>query len=188
MRMSRELTFLSFFLIMSVLEVKTVNFTPQNCGDEKMMSGLHGIIQTPNFPNPFPVPIRCRWVIDASGYHNATIYIYFTQMFVTTGLKIADYSYYDKNDSTGLAVGKIFELPSRKTLKVDHLSTDWSYSVIDFELNQLEGNHVRALHNLMNVFGFNITYEISLNGRKSEACTVSDCSLAGNCYASQDFS
>ncbi|XP_065201257.1 uncharacterized protein LOC135832148 isoform X2 [Planococcus citri] len=186
MQMSIDFTFLLFFLIMSVFKVKTVNFTPHNCGEEKFMHQKHGIIQTPNFPRAFTAPIRCRWVIDASNYSDPTIYVYFTQLFVTTGLNMSEYIYY--NDGIGYNGKTIFVLPPKESLEQEFVRTNLTYLVIDFELHQLEGNHLRALDNLMDVFGFNITYEISTNEPSKNFCTVVDCSLAGHCYASSDFS
>lgn len=191
MQMSTNCMFL-LFLFMMVLKTKSMNFTPQNCGKEIVLHDSHGIIQTPNFPNAFPVPIKCRWIIDASNFSgsdvNLTIYIYFTQMFVTTGLNITEYMLYDKESSIGYVGQTIFSLPPYNSLEVEFVRTNCTYLVIDFELNQLQGNHIRALYHLMNVYGFNITYEISNGVQRAEWCTLTRCSLTGYCYASADFS
>lgn len=69
---------------------------------------------------------------------------------------------------------------------VQWLLTRRHYLVIDFALERLEGNHLRVLDDLLDVYGFNITYETRRDVRNS-TCSVVGCSLSGNCYASKDF-
>lgn len=71
---------------------------PQTCGGH--LKGHVGTIQTPNFPNPFPVPIKCRWVIEHD-IVNGTISIYFTQQYTTSGLTFTEYMYYDESYKLG---------------------------------------------------------------------------------------
>lgn len=78
---------------------------PQTCGG--VLKGPVGIIQTPNFPNPFPVPIKCRWIIEHD-IVNGTISIYFTQQYTTSGLTFTEYMYYDDS----------YKLGERKALSV----------------------------------------------------------------------
>lgn len=74
-----------------------------------MLVADRGVIQTPNFPRKFSVPIQCRWVIDAS--HNAnsqdsSIVVYFTQLLVSTGLTFTEFDYYEP-DSTFQLGGRL---------------------------------------------------------------------------------
>ena len=39
-----------------------------------------GVIETPNFPQKFPLPLDCAWVIDKSGLEQHYIHVYFTQV------------------------------------------------------------------------------------------------------------
>lgn len=71
---------------------------PQTCGGR--LKGPVGVIQTPNFPNPFPVPIKCRWIIEHD-IVNGTISIYFTQQYTTSGLTFTEYMYYDESYKLG---------------------------------------------------------------------------------------
>ncbi|KAI5635901.1 hypothetical protein NE865_11411 [Phthorimaea operculella] len=71
---------------------------PQTCGGR--LKGPVGVIQTPNFPNPFPVPIKCRWIIEHD-IDNGTISIYFTQQYTTSGLTFTEYMYYDETYKLG---------------------------------------------------------------------------------------
>ena len=42
-----------------------------------------GMLATPNFPNRFPLPLRCMWIFDNTGYTNNVknkLFIYFTRV------------------------------------------------------------------------------------------------------------
>lgn len=191
--MNAHITFTTLFLfIMTLFEIKAEDFKPLRCGDEKELYEAKGVIQTPNFPHAFAVPIRCRWIIDASNFSSAgekvEIYVYLTQLFVQTGLNITEYKLYDKESKTGYTGSTILKMPSPPDEEYQFVRTNLTYLVIDFELDMLEGNHLRVLHGLMDVFGFNITYEISTTGERTDLCTVTECSLVGHCYANADFS
>lgn len=69
---------------------------------------------------------------------------------------------------------------------VDWVRTQRNYLVVDFTLERLEGNHLRVLDDLLDVYGFNITYEISRVARH-HSCSVSNCSMSGHCFVSQDY-
>lgn len=71
---------------------------PQTCGGH--LKGPVGLIQTPNFPNPFTVPIKCRWIIKHD-IVNGSISIYFTQQYTTSGLTFTEYMYYDDTYKLG---------------------------------------------------------------------------------------
>ncbi|KAF9405422.1 hypothetical protein HW555_013834 [Spodoptera exigua] len=70
----------------------------QACGGQ--LKGPVGTITTPNFPNPFPVPIKCKWIIEHD-IVNGTISIYFTQQYTTSGLTFTEYMYYDESYKLG---------------------------------------------------------------------------------------
>lgn len=191
MQMSADFAFLLFFFTMAVFKAKTVNFVPINCGSEKILNDTKGIIQTPNFPNAFTVPIRCRWVISIPHHLelnvSVEIFVYFTQLFVSTGLNITAYNHYE--EGIGYTGNNLLELTSvEAALDSLHVHTKDPYVVIDFEMDILEGNHLRVLHHFMNVFGFNITYEIITSGFARDSCSVLGCSMVGNCYTNIDFS
>ncbi|KAJ8723812.1 hypothetical protein PYW07_007792 [Mythimna separata] len=71
---------------------------PQTCGGH--LTRHVGTITTPNFPNPFPVPIKCKWIIEHD-IVNGTISVYFTQQYTTTGLTFTEYMYYDESYKLG---------------------------------------------------------------------------------------
>lgn len=62
-------------------------------------TAVRGVLQTPGFPKPFPVPIHCKWIIDAShlSTDKTSIVVYLTQLFVFGGLTFTDYVFYDRN-------------------------------------------------------------------------------------------
>lgn len=193
------LLLLLFVLAMSVFKAKST-FTPTNCGNVTILTAAKGFIHTPNFPKAFPLPIRCRWVIDKTAFEpqlgdtgNATqIYIYLTQLFVTSGLNITEYRVYDEESNTAYTENVHLDLSATDVISNGTLyvhTVNYSFMVIDFVLDMLEGNHLRVMDNLMDVYGFNITYEISKTARgDNDTCTVSECSFLGHCYASADFS
>lgn len=69
---------------------------------------------------------------------------------------------------------------------VQWLLTRRHYLVIDFTMDRLEGNHLRVLDGLLDVFGFNFTYETG-NHVSNSSCSVVGCSLSGHCYASDNL-
>ncbi|CAH1406759.1 unnamed protein product [Nezara viridula] len=149
-----------------------------------------GIIQTPGFPAPLPVPIRCQWLIDSSEFQEAEvkIVVYFTQLFVTSGLTFTEYAYYDLED-TNLQKNPtlLLSITEQNSVTTSWLLTRSRFLLIELELERLEGNHLRVLDHLLDVFGFNITYEMVTGTTRNDSCSVIDCSFAGNCYVGSDF-
>jgi len=156
-----------------------------SCGG--ILSAKSGIIQTPNFPNPVPVPTSCVWIIDAStfwGTPNPSIIVYLTQQYVLSGLTFKEYMYYSDD----------FKVPSDTEIIVKEENVTRTASVqstspfleIKFQLDSLYGTHLRVMDHLLDVYGFNITYEVDTP--KSYQCSAMLCSFLGDCYATQNFS
>lgn len=191
-KVCQSLVCLVFYLLMCICDTspkpsKHTHYT--QCGS--LINQTKGIIQTPGFPKRFPVPIRCRWVIDASAHPDKNIVVYLTQLYVTTGLKFTDYIYYE-NDS-GM---KYSENVGHIVTPENVTSSPWirsfsPYLMIEFELDRLEGNHLRFLddkHNVYFTYGFNITFELIKSQRMvRDSCNARICSLLGECYANSDF-
>lgn len=159
--------------------------TTSSCGG--FLIEKQGIIQTPNFPNPFSVPISCVWIIDASsfwGSPNASIFVYLTQQYVLSGLTFKEYLYYSDD----------FKVPSEKETIVKEENVTRTASVqsnspfleIRFQLDNLFGTHLRVMDHLLDVYGFNITYEIDTP--KPYQCNAMRCSFLGDCFAAQNHS
>lgn len=148
-------------------------------------NATHGIIQTPNFPNKFNVPIECIWIIDASSHGDIPIVIYLTQQYALHGLTITEYVYYS-SDYKVKSEKSVFEINEEAATQVSWLSFHSPFLEIKFSLDNLYGTHLRALDRLLDVYGFNITYEIG--DVKQYQCNALLCRYLGYCYATKDFS
>lgn len=186
MRSTSSGTVLTLLLICLVEFVLKIISSSSDCNE--YLVAQRGIIQTPNFPRAFSVPINCRWIIDASEIPstNRSIVVYFTQLFAYTGLKFTEYAYYESENSNygGTLLNEINEA---NIFQFRWFKTHMPFLVIEFHLERLEGNHVRVLDNLLDVYGFNMTYEISDGASNVNSCTVKDCSFTGNCYIDAEF-
>ncbi|GLV32325.1 uncharacterized protein CBL_00964 [Carabus blaptoides fortunei] len=167
--------------------LKTKRRLKATCGGT--LTDMYGVIQTPGFPARFSVPIRCQWVIDVSNVpsNNATIVVYLTQLYVLKGLSFTEYAFYDSSSRIGERL--IHTVTDRNVTKVRWLQPQTPFLVIDFHMKELEGNQLRALDGLLDVYGFNITYEISTKADpvRPKSCSVVDCSFVGHCYAARDL-
>lgn len=158
-----------------------------DCGE--YLNQKNGILSTPNFPKAFKVPIRCKWVIDANFSDNrgsSTIVVYLTQLLVTTGLRFTEFDYYEQDSTFQLGGRLIHEVTEQNVTSLQWIVTSRQYLVVEFVLERLEGNHLRVLDNLLDVYGFNMTFETRSHLRQ-ETCTVLNCSLSGHCFASLDY-
>lgn len=200
MQTNIDFAVLLFVLAMTVFKAKSTQFSPVNCGNVTILTAAHGVIQTPNFPKAFRVPIRCRWVINKTAIasqleadnQTVEVNVYLTQLYVTTGLTITEYHVYDEESNTAYTGNIQLNLSTTDVIDkgVMYVSTvNYPFMVIDFTLDVLEGNHLRVLDKWLDVYGFNITYEISTIPRNdTDICSVSLCNFLGDCYADADFS
>jgi len=157
--------------------------TPPN----QPLLGPRGVITTPDFPGPFPVPIECEWVIQTDGSDDVMIEVYFTQLFVTDGLTITEYSQYPPSFRF-VTVHEVFN-KSHILQYGQSMFTRLPYLVIRFKLDRLEGNHIRVYDDLMDVYGFNITYEMRpVGNERNDVCTLLVCSFSGNCLGNANLS
>lgn len=165
-------------------DVATASSSSQ-CGGT--LTALRGIIQTPNFPNKFQVPIQCTWIIDASAIakQNVSIVVYFTQQFVLSGLQFTEYAYYS-DDFKVKSDHAVFELNDKTVTQVSWVRFYTQFLEIKFTMNDLYGTHLRALDRLLDVYGFNITYEID-EIVKPYQCNALLCRYLGHCYATENF-
>lgn len=178
----------SFLWIIYILAIGTAVCAEviTSCGG--LLTANRGIIQTPNFPNKFDVPIKCVWIINATTIedtNNISIVIYFTQQYVLSGLKFTEYIYYSndfqiKNDKP------TFEFNEYNVTEFAWLQFSSRYLEIEFTMDNLHGTHLRALDRLLDVYGFNITYEV--DEVKPYQCSALKCRFLGQCFAQHDFS
>ncbi|XP_076242713.1 uncharacterized protein LOC143184400 [Calliopsis andreniformis] len=160
--------------------------TEVSCGDH--LTAPRGVIQTPNFPGPFLVPIKCRWVIDVSDIPatNSSIVVYLTQVYVYKGLRFTEYAYYE-SESSYYGAALVKEITEGNVFEFHWFRTFRPFLVVEFELDRLEGNHVRVLNDLLEVYGFNVTYQMTEDEPHPDSCSVQRCSFTGNCLMSSDY-
>lgn len=156
------------------------------CGG--ILTARHGVIHTPNFPHKFATPIECVWVIDASDLishngHNISIVVYLTQLYVLGGLKFTEYMYY--SDDYKVPAHRVFTLTEDDVTQVAWVQFNSQYLEIRFRMSSLDGTHLRALDRLLDVYGFNITYEVE--SVKDYQCNTLQCRFLGHCYAREDY-
>lgn len=160
--------------------------TTAACGGT--LTAARGVIHTPNFPDKFPVPIHCTWIIDASSIatSNVSIAIYFTQQFVLSGLKFTQYNYYSYDYKVIDDSAHEFKLNEQNVSTVSSVRFNIPFLQIQFSMSSLHGTHLRALDRLLDVYGFNITYEINSDMKRYQ-CNPLRCRYLGHCYADQNF-
>ncbi|GIY13775.1 uncharacterized protein CDAR_531501 [Caerostris darwini] len=158
-----------------------VGTSTTNC--RMTMKDPRGVITTPNFPDPYPVPINCQWVIEAPS--DKVIAVYFTQFYMREGLKATEYAYYSPNVKMGKAEFGTINSEREPT----YLVSNKPVLVLDFAVREVANIHMRVREYLLDVFGFNITYEfLSKNESvRKDACLYHHCSFTGNCYSSPGF-
>lgn len=158
------------------------------CGG--ILYAQNGVIQTPGFPAAFETPINCTWLIDASEVigdsSQVSIVIYLTQLYVLGGLQFNGYLVYDDTFNLRIKSDEHFEVHEEEVTQVMWLKFSTKYLEIQFTMDTLHGTHLRALDRLIDVYGFNITYEVA-ETMKPNQCNTLKCRFLGNCYAAADF-
>lgn len=161
-----------FLLLLFVPEI--ASSSRKNCGGN--FTARRGILQTPNFPKKFTTPIDCEWIIK-SEKENTSIIVYLTQMYVFEGLTFTEYVEYDKR-----LPGVEIPISGEDVVKGKYVQCHKNVLVISLKLNSIENNHIRVMDNFMDVYGFNITYEISSGDVRKDHCNMMDCGFTGICY------
>ena len=106
---------------------------------------------------------------------------------MTDSFYVTEYDYYpDKSrDISGHDLGRIswqHDLLSLAAYK--------PYVLIEFDVESIGNRHLRVIDSLLDVHGFNITYEIvdKSTDVTKHTCSVKECSYLGNCLVSSNFS
>ncbi|KAF7279522.1 hypothetical protein GWI33_007081 [Rhynchophorus ferrugineus] len=111
---------------------------------------------------------------------NASIIVYLTQLFTFEGLTFTEYQLYGSDYKINPKV--IHRVNETNIVRTRWVQTFQSYLVIELKLQTIESSQLRVLDKFLDVFGFNITYEITGNGPRSPSCTMTDCGFTGFCY------
>nr|CAH7763437.1 unnamed protein product [Callosobruchus chinensis] len=169
-------------LIPLVLLLRTLSTNGAKKGCGGTYTAARGILQTPNFPGPFNVPLDCEWVIDAQYMMetNSSIVVYLTQLFVFEGLTFTEYQHYGNGYNINPKI--IHTVNETNISKIRWVQSFQSFLVIQLKLPSLESAHIRVLDKFLDVFGFNITYEINTGIVRPNSCTMMDCGFTGVCY------
>jgi hypothetical protein len=176
-----------------------------------------GVITTPGFPGKFKTPLCRHWIIESGSKNNdKTILVYLTQFYLRENFTFMSYerynfpydyygarednavqkkssdiiSYFTTDFSQTPPIGKPINTGAIEIVKL--LKVPTPFFGIQVDLTSPYAKHLRAM-NFLNVYGFNITYEIVDNAlmKKHEEiefiCSARNCSYSGNCYASKDY-
>ncbi|XP_076329725.1 uncharacterized protein LOC143235440 isoform X2 [Tachypleus tridentatus] len=173
-----------FALLSSVITVTTLNSQENEFqGCNHWLKAPSGVISTPNFPKPYPIPIKCQWVIEAP--QGKGIAIYFTQFYMREGVRISEYDYYDNSITLSKKDSGIVSSDAEPTLYIGLKS----FLVLDFNVQERDNVHMRVMDFFLDVYGFNITYEIidKQAKRRKDHCIQNHCSFNGVCYASTNY-
>uniref|UniRef100_A0A0P6EIG7 Brain-specific angiogenesis inhibitor n=1 Tax=Daphnia magna TaxID=35525 RepID=A0A0P6EIG7_9CRUS len=148
-----------------------------------------GTLTTPGFPSAFPLPCICSWIIDATGFEpESFITLYLTQMYLTRGVKAVQYSF--RNETHAVGRKELDELHAHRPRPYSVYRIKARYLEVQVNLDELVNANLRVERRLMDVYGFNITYEIQPNGSRirSDTCNVVNCTFNGHCYANHNYS
>ena len=173
-----------FYLVVSTCHGAETGTLFQDCGG--VYEASKGVIYTPNFPDAYPTPIYCEWLIHAPP--DKKIILYFTQFYMKDSFYLTEYDAYQ---DTSTYIGR-HDLGRIASWQHDLLSLAAykPYVLIQFSVESIGNRHLRVMDSLLDVYGFNITYEIvdrSTDVTKN-TCSVKECSYLGNCIVSHDFS
>lgn len=150
------------------------------CGGK--VNGDHGVIQSPNFPGPFPTPIYCKWIISAPS--DKKIIIYMTQFYLRGSLDVYEYDNYAQISSNSQG----YKLTSVNST-TSYIVSFKPFLVLRFAVHDIDKIHTWVLDYVVDVFGFNITYKLAgLDDEVENGCSIHYCSYLGNCYASSNYS
>jgi hypothetical protein len=155
-----------------------------NCGGK--INTTLGYIHTPNFPHRFPSPIACRWLFHAPP--GKRIVLYLTQFYLHNSFRVAEFSYYSE-DTNGRATWRGRYDFGEINFEEAYLASSKPYLLIDFRVTDINNIHLRVDEYLLDVYGFNITYEMVDEDTpvRTDACTVIKCSFLGHCLAAANL-
>ncbi|GFX26303.1 CUB and sushi domain-containing protein 1 [Trichonephila clavipes] len=174
-----------------ILQASLILFLSARCVISESQCGGYitnskGYIHTPNFPKPYKVPIHCQWIFEAP--QGSKVSVYFTQFYMKRGLTAADYTYYSRHIKAG--VGKYDFGIITSNDEPTYFVSNQQILVLTMNVKSLDNIHLRVREHLLEVSGFNITYEMILRNEtvRQDSCIYHHCSFTGNCFAIADFS
>lgn len=176
-------TIFSLTILVGILLLSTDLSVCYRCGYHTKKE--RGYISTPNFPKPYPVPISCQWVIEAPP--DCKIAVYFTQFYLKTGFSASEFAHYMKDIGIGVSKSDFGTISSRD--EPTYLVSNKRILVLNLHVYSLDNVHLRVTEHLLDVYGFNITYEVLQRNEsvRHDSCIYYHCSFTGFCLASEDL-
>ena len=166
--------------------VRSNSTEPSTC--RYFMTKRFGTLTTPGFPSAFPLPFICSWIINATGFEaDSYVTLYLTQMYLTRGVKAVQYSF--RNETHAFGRKELDELHSLRPRPYSVYRIKARYLEVQVNLDELVNANLRVERRFMDVYGFNITYEIQANTSRirSDTCNVVNCTFNGHCYANRNY-
>lgn len=143
----------------------------RDCGGR--LTDAKGVIQSPNFPKEFPTPIQCEWVIYNPQTRNTAIYL--TQFYLKGFVSVWQFEHYS-NQREYINPRQLATLNANS--EIQHIVSNKPYTVIRLAVSEINDINVRVLDHIVDVYGFNITYEFldrsSTNLKRT--CSINLCS------------
>lgn len=115
-------------LLAAVVAVRTsAGSVFSDCGG--VLRDPRGVISTPGFPGPYPVPIACRWVIEAAPRQRVALYL--TQFYMREGVTLSEYVFYsdEQMNMGGTTIGTI-----SSEAEPTHVLSNKPVLVLDFQV------------------------------------------------------
>ena len=157
--------------------------------DSLIKNKRYGFITSPFFPNEFPLPIYCKYVIDLSTTFkndNQTLVVYLNEVYLKQGLKFSEYSFFlDENLNIDKSELAIINFNSSYSF----ITTKKKYLVIRFQIDDRINHNLNAriLNSPANLNGFNLTFELLnktlSNHQEHQACSFKKCNFNGRCLS-----
>ncbi|XP_076341085.1 uncharacterized protein LOC143241747 [Tachypleus tridentatus] len=102
-----------------------------------------------------------------------------------TRVRISEYDFFDKPLARSKQVSSVVSSDAEPTRYIGLKS----HLVLDLDVRENDNIHMRVMDFFLDVYGFNVTYEVidkQKDGR-TDSCIDSHCSFNGICYATADF-
>ncbi|XP_055885520.1 uncharacterized protein LOC106063426 isoform X2 [Biomphalaria glabrata] len=161
---------------------KGADNAPAQCGE--FLREKNGTISTPNFPKPFPAPLKCRWILQ--GTNQSQIVLVFTQYVLLHSLHIYEYDYFE-NDTVYINKQFIGEISAEN--EVGSIVSYRNYVVLDLKVTDPTNANLKVDQYLTDYHGFNITYlMLPMKATLPALCSLHHCSYLGNCLVTSDYS
>ncbi|TRY61879.1 hypothetical protein TCAL_03175 [Tigriopus californicus] len=159
----------------------------------QIIAGSHhraGVLETPNFPHWFPLPLSCVWVLDYSALQDTHfVQIYFTQFYLSehyfsiSALNRSEFEEWQQSGFTSRNQSSEISYDFQR-LRIGPLHGN--FDLIVFRLNISAEHGFNFVHkrtvDVFDSFGSQIAFEITRDiNPRTDACNLTSCSMNGIC-------